>query len=216
MPDNKNLTLVGNRETCPRCRGIANVLDGTFDVNAQGIATLISGPAFTQDVYKQFVDLVNRAKDGNINKEEFVKEAQTISPTLAKAIGKFLPNDSASFIALLTFLWGIFAHYSGQKNEDSVTTIINNYDQSIHIEQPYISNYNRNYNVPGFRPTNQKVSKIIVKNADENTLVNGRKKKKNNSKPTLEKPISEESIKIDTSSYESTKKTIKRLLKKRK
>ena len=215
--DSINVSLEGNTETCPRCGSRANVLDGTFDFNAQGIAKLISGPAFTQDVYKQFVSLVERARNEELNKEEFVREAQAISPLLASSIRRYLPNDSASFIALLAFLWGIFTFYSDKKDDKQTTTIINNYNQNIHIEQPYtpyIPYYNRNYNVPGFYPTNHKVSQTAVESTDRNILVYEHKEKKAKVKRASKKSIAVEPTRIDTSSCDSTKSTIKRLLRK--
>lgn len=45
----RGTTFIGSKETCPRCGRLSPVMDGTFDFDHAGIATVISAPQWSRD-----------------------------------------------------------------------------------------------------------------------------------------------------------------------
>ena len=56
----KNVTLIGNKETCPFCGGWAYLADGVFDV-ADNILSVVAAPNVTRQMLAAFGAAVKQA-----------------------------------------------------------------------------------------------------------------------------------------------------------
>ncbi|SRR5258706_950552 len=72
--------LRGNTETCVHCGKMASIVDGTFDVSADDVVSLVSGPAITKEVLRSFSELVQRAAKNEITDEELKEEIEKLRP----------------------------------------------------------------------------------------------------------------------------------------
>jgi hypothetical protein len=120
-----NVTISNVFESCPQCGNIANVLDGTFDFDANGNATLVSGPPLTRNIVNAIRNLVEIAKKENFTKEKFIEEANNISPEAGDYLAKFVPKSFSDIMAFFMFILAILAYLeSRQPKHEAVNNII--------------------------------------------------------------------------------------------
>ncbi len=96
----RNLTLAGNRETCPNCGKMASIVDGVFD-SADGVLKLIDGPQFTKEILEKFSALVVRAQRQEINSEQLRDEASKLDPKLGAAVERAKASGLPFWTAVL-------------------------------------------------------------------------------------------------------------------
>lgn len=102
----ENLTLSGNKETCPYCGGSANLADGVFDV-AGNILSVVSAPNVTKQMLAAFATAVKKAYEERKPLEELAKEVEKIDPTFGEIIRKAGTNSRFYIVALLLTLSAI-------------------------------------------------------------------------------------------------------------
>ncbi len=83
--DVKGLVLNRNLERCTQCGGIAQVVDGVFDI-ANNIISVISAPKYTHDILTQLEHAAREAYHDKINIEELAEKADQVNPELGKTI----------------------------------------------------------------------------------------------------------------------------------
>jgi hypothetical protein len=102
----RNITLIGNRETCVNCGKLANIADGVFDAT-NSVLTLISGPQFTADLMKAFSVLVEQVARKEITEDQFEEKAAALDPKLGEVVSQVKKSSGWSVPALIFLLFAI-------------------------------------------------------------------------------------------------------------
>ena len=101
--DVSNLTLQGNKESCPFCGGMADTAEGVFDI-AKDIISVISAPRITHQMLSTFSVAVERAYAKKTPPEELIKTAEAIDPSLGKTIRKICEIKKPYYFAGLLII----------------------------------------------------------------------------------------------------------------
>lgn len=96
-----NVTLSNNSTTCPKCGSRAKYLDGTFNFDSNGVATVLSAPHFTVDILKIVKDLIEKAQNGEITPEEFHKEINKLPSLVSNILELVVPKEPSGFWAMI-------------------------------------------------------------------------------------------------------------------
>jgi len=102
----KNLTLSGNKETCPFCGGWADIADGVFDV-ADNVLSIVSAPNITKQMLGAFGAAVKKAYEVKKPPEELAKEVEKIDPSFGEIIRKSGSNKKFYLVSLLLIVAAI-------------------------------------------------------------------------------------------------------------
>lgn len=117
----ENLTLRGNRESCPRCGAMAHIVEGTYNVR-DGVLQALSATPLDRALLERLMPIVQRAQAGEIPPEEAGAEIGYLSPELASAFARVPPRLRAAFVQLLILVLGIIGgQLYGEWRDDSVT-----------------------------------------------------------------------------------------------
>lgn len=94
------------RTRCPNpdCRAVFTFLNGTYDFDEHGIATLLSGPEFTPDILIQLQELALATQRENLSAEQFKEKAEAISPIVGKLTRYINFNQPGIFLTWLNAL----------------------------------------------------------------------------------------------------------------
>ena len=112
-----NVTLVGNRETCPRCRKLANIQDGTYDFVGR-VLTAFRAPNVTRNDVLAFQHLATEVQAGKISTTEAGEQLQNLSPPLSELWT--WANENGTALGILIGIIGIFiAIYYGELSRES-------------------------------------------------------------------------------------------------
>lgn len=146
-----NVVIENNRVTCPKCSSVAKLLDGTFNFDKDGLATLLSGPQITFEILTQLKLLAEKAIKDEYSTETFKEKAKSISPIL-EFLNSFIPEDKKEFRNYFyTFLTGLILFLLSEAN-DSEQNIKNNIYNTYNIR-----------NVENTKPFVQKGAKLNSK-----------------------------------------------------
>jgi hypothetical protein len=99
MFNTSNLSLKGNRETCPYCGDMAEIMDGEYEV-IDGAMRLLSAPEVTHGRLRSLRSLVEDLWDQDASSEDVGVALDREVPTL----GRLLPSDRKALLAWLTIL----------------------------------------------------------------------------------------------------------------
>lgn len=102
----KNLTLSGNKETCPFCSSTANTAEGVFDL-AGDVLSIISAPQITQQMLHKLNQLVAESYDEKADPEVLAQKAIQINPTFGNLIRTINKNKKLYFTGLLLIIVAI-------------------------------------------------------------------------------------------------------------
>lgn len=107
IENSRNVTLRGNRESCPACGASAEIMDGEFDF-LEGTIRVLSTPGLTLDRLRALRTLVEQTPP-----EKVLDAIREASPELASSIARLLPTDPGKLtnwilvvLAVLTLLIG--------------------------------------------------------------------------------------------------------------
>jgi len=120
IENSKNVTLSNNSTTCPKCRSRANYLDGTFNFDSKGVATVLSAPQFTIDILKIVKELIENTQNGKISPEEFHNEINKLPPLVRKTLDLIIPKEPSGFWAMIGVLVIVINNFIGHKDEPSL------------------------------------------------------------------------------------------------
>jgi hypothetical protein len=67
--NSRGIVLEGNIETCPRCGTVSPIMDGTFDFDADGIATVINAPGWSRKALDAVQGLLGPAADALLDEK---------------------------------------------------------------------------------------------------------------------------------------------------
>ena len=98
-----NLTLRGNKESCPFCGEMADTAEGVFDI-AGDFISIISAPHITKQMISDLSVAVKKAYKEKITQEKLAEEIGKIDPSFGNAIGKV---RGGYFIAALLIILAI-------------------------------------------------------------------------------------------------------------
>ncbi len=104
--DVKNLTLSGNKETCPFCGAWADIADGVFDV-ADNVLSIVSAPNITKQMLGAFGKAVKKAYEVKKPPEELATEVEKIDPSFGEIIRKSGSNKRFYLVSLLLIVAAI-------------------------------------------------------------------------------------------------------------
>ena len=99
----RDIVFRGNIELCPNCGKAAHTADGVFDV-VNSAFKLTSGPNLTQELYRQFAELLREHQKGNISDQSLENAAGEIHPKLGEAVRLARHGPKAMIFALLLAL----------------------------------------------------------------------------------------------------------------
>ena len=203
-------TIIGGRETCPKCGAMANVMDGVYNFDKNGLAELVRGTAFTKEIYDQFKALIKEAQTKKFTKDEFFSKASEIDSNFAIQLKKFFPNDSSSLSSFLTFLLTLLI-YITQDNKPQIvnntTNITNNYNTSSSKA------LNHQYKGLDFYPSEKSKKNGISSKTSEHTNDKQRKQLVINKKKKIKiEPVKNDSTRLD---YNKTKALINQVVRKK-
>lgn len=104
IADSQNVTLSNNYTKCPKCKSKARFLEGTFNFDTNGIATVLSAPQFTTEILDKIKGLLEQAQKRKITPEEFQKEVNNLPPLIRRIINLIIPKEPSAFWAMLGVL----------------------------------------------------------------------------------------------------------------
>lgn len=132
----RSLHLEGNRETCPNCGNMAQIVDGTFNT-VGGALAMISGPQITTDVLRRFGILAQSAIEKKITTEELHKQATEIDPLLGEMVNKIGKSNVMLPIALMlivVFLKGCQFHIDAKLDINHLFDQISSHQNATDLE----------------------------------------------------------------------------------
>jgi len=100
----RNLSLRGNRETCPACGAMAEIMDGEFDV-IDGSVRILSAPQITLDRLMHLRTVFGLLRDENASPARITATLAQEAPELIAA----LPEDTRQWLPYLAVLISIIA-----------------------------------------------------------------------------------------------------------
>jgi hypothetical protein len=102
--DATNVTLVGNKESCPNCGAMAEIPDGVFNFVGDTI-TVLSAPGRTHDQLRRFQEILREARDTRASPADVADAIRRDAPDLAPFVaGLLIPKTAGEFYALLTLI----------------------------------------------------------------------------------------------------------------
>ena len=102
----KNLTISGNKESCPFCGSMANTAEGVFDL-ADGVLSIIYAPQLTKQMLQKLDELVAENYFEKADPEILAKKAEQINPAFGILIRNLNKNKKLYFTGLLLILFAI-------------------------------------------------------------------------------------------------------------
>ena len=96
----KDLTLSGNKETCPFCGQLADTVEGVFDM-ADGIIEIVSAPHITKQMLDALAAAVKNAYGDKTDPSDLAKEEDAIDPTLGTLVRAFGSKNQLYMTMLL-------------------------------------------------------------------------------------------------------------------
>ena len=114
------ITVINSRSRCPACGNFADILDGAYRFS-NDVLVSFSGPAYSVEILRAFVQVLERAKRDNLPFEAVKQEADKISPHLGSVIetlrGTPHPMLMAIFLLILITLKNCHYDLKGDVNQ---------------------------------------------------------------------------------------------------
>lgn len=130
-----NSTFTGNTSQCPKCGGVAEILDCTTDSSgnlhfAKSAFNVLSSPAVAYDTLDKLkVIIVEQQKTEKKEAGDFIKAIELEVPELSDLTNLIVPANPSDFYSMLGFLLTLvlFIQTMRSSNKQPEATIINNY-----------------------------------------------------------------------------------------
>lgn len=100
--DPSNVTLSGNRESCPQCGEMADIQDGTYDFVGNAISSFraLDGLAI-----RRFQDVLKAAESDHAGKAKVISEAAALDPTFGKFVATLQALGGLPLLLAFIALW---------------------------------------------------------------------------------------------------------------
>lgn len=128
---NAKVTLSGNKETCPKCRSMANILDGEYEFY-NGILERVKGANLTIESAKKLNKITQEVLNSDLNSTQLRDRLSLID----KATGLNLTNlhdadmTNKSIIIALTVLAIYFTAMIAELGVKTTDALIDNFSQN--------------------------------------------------------------------------------------
>jgi hypothetical protein len=117
VENSRDITISGCATDCPKCGGLAKLVDEKFNEMGRGLE-IVSAPPLTHAIINSLRELARRTELGEISHVQAIEEAELISPLLGKVMRIFL----ATGIPFLTFFGMLVALYLQNEGNKSTET----------------------------------------------------------------------------------------------
>lgn len=111
------VTLEENNVQCPNCGALANLPEGKFHFDKDGIARVLSVPDVSADDLVRLLQLTKTATQEKYTPDLFLSEAEKINPALS-GLGVFAPKSFSDlmlfFGILVTLILGLLNEFRGK------------------------------------------------------------------------------------------------------
>ena len=139
------ISMSGSVTDCPRCGATARFADGIFSEYGRGRLEIISGPAETREIFQQLYGVAQKARSGEISKQEAINQARAIDPRLGGIVERFLLLGLPA-LAVLASLIGVYLQFQGNRStaefEREALRLLER--QTLAIEQMILSSGSQN------------------------------------------------------------------------
>jgi hypothetical protein len=117
----RNITLEGNRETCPRCGALAELPDGTFDVIDDTIHVLAASQLTRERLFR-LQTILEAAQAGEISDADATEAVAEEAPELRPFLDRFGPKMGRALLwFLLAAIQILAAQYLAENRSDAAT-----------------------------------------------------------------------------------------------
>jgi hypothetical protein len=135
MVKNATATITNNSVQCPYCGSLGKTLDGTYNFDKDGFATLLEGPEFTTDVLAKLRKVAEDARANKYSPQQFIEEAEKISPAVAglflspefQAYWSMINTGLQTFFTFLGVLIATLSYLESKKEKNEKQPIVNVY-----------------------------------------------------------------------------------------
>jgi hypothetical protein len=145
----KHISIKSCFVQCPRCRGMAKVVEGIFNIIDDNIEVL-SGPQITEKTVEKLNVLLMQAQKGEISPEEIKAKVTNDIPELA-LFSRYFPKTSSDLVAWLVLLVMVIQTIESLAKDD-------NKSSKVIIEQTINNTYNY-YSDAGSQPQKNRTPK---------------------------------------------------------
>ena len=117
----RGITMIGNREQCPRCGAWAELPDGTFDVVGDTIHVLFAS-GLTRERLSRLSTILEEAHAGNLSADAAAEAVVREAPSLEPLVQRLAPAmQRAFFWFLLMVIQVLLAQGLAELRDDSAT-----------------------------------------------------------------------------------------------
>lgn len=102
----QRMVLSGNRETCPFCGGMANIVDGIFNV-ANDVLSVVSAPNVTKQMLASFEEAIQFAYAHKSSPAQLASEVEKIDPSFAEVVRNTGASNNLYLGVLMIILMAI-------------------------------------------------------------------------------------------------------------
>ncbi|MGI8712096.1 MAG: SEC-C metal-binding domain-containing protein [Solirubrobacteraceae bacterium] len=133
------LHLSNNTESCPRCGGQAQILEGTFNVR-DGVVEVLRATVRDRELLLRFAGLARQAQVGSLAQDEAVRQIARESPEIERLLQRVPKNLRKVLIwVLLQAIVVLAAQGVADLRDDSATPadvqrIVRQHEQSVRRE----------------------------------------------------------------------------------
>jgi hypothetical protein len=117
----ERMTLIGNRETCPRCGAMAETLEGTFNVR-DGVIEVLAASDLTRDRLARLGEVHRSVRSGAIGIEDAAQQIAEELPAIAPWFERLTPKLRKAAIWMLLTTVSILASQAVQEARDTSAT----------------------------------------------------------------------------------------------
>ena len=136
--DSQSVSLNHNYTRCPKCNSKAQFLEGTFNFDENGIASVLSAPQFTFEILAKIRSLLEKVQEQQITPEEFHKSVDTLPLLIKRIINLIIPKESSGFWAMVGVLYMVINSLLGPDTHETPSK--ENETNSSAIEETINSN----------------------------------------------------------------------------
>ncbi len=128
-----NMAVFGNTESCPQCGRPAPIEDGVFNFE-DGVLTALSSPSVTRPNVIKFQQVIEKAKEGQIDKATAAQEVEKLGSIYA-TIWQWVGENDKQLMVLLTIIGLFLAHYHFRDASDDAQADLEVRQSAVRADQ---------------------------------------------------------------------------------